>query len=192
MLMADQKNDGFAPGQASSYPTRQTNDKVTVAAVPYDDKDLAHAAFGKHNPYDYGVLPVLVIVQNDTDKALSLDRVLVQYELPDGKHVDPTPAQDVTYIGAAQRPKQVPISSPNPISRIPGMGGSKPKKGPLTGWEIEGRAFAARMLPAHESASGFFYFQATRVPGASFFLTGIREAGNGKDVQYFEVPLDAK
>jgi hypothetical protein len=188
--MADKKDEGFSPGPASSYPTRQTNGHVTVAAVPYDTNDLARSAFGKHNPYNYGVLPVLVVVQNDTDKTISLDRLLVQYELPDGRHVDATPPDDVTYIGANHRAKQVPIDAQ--IPHIPIGSGPKKQKGPLTGWEIQGRAFAARMLPAHESASGFFYFQSERLPGANLFLTGFREADTGKDLFYFEVPLDAK
>jgi hypothetical protein len=32
---AADKEPHFAPGAAASYPTRQTSDKVTIAAVPY-------------------------------------------------------------------------------------------------------------------------------------------------------------
>src|SRR5260370_34968128 len=78
VTFADKKGDSkFSPGPASSYPTRQTNDKVTVAAVPYDTEELAHPAFGKLNPNQYGVLPVLVIIQNDTEQALRLDHIQV-------------------------------------------------------------------------------------------------------------------
>ena len=60
----------------------------------------------------------------------------------------------------------------------------------LSAWEIEGRAFAPKMLPAHESANGFFYFQARMLPGAHLYLTGIQQASSGKDVFYFEIPLE--
>jgi hypothetical protein len=46
------------------------------------------------------------------------------------------------------------------------------------------------MLPAHESANGFFYFQARMLPGAHLYLTGIQQAASGKDVFYFEIPLE--
>ena len=46
------------------------------------------------------------------------------------------------------------------------------------------------MLPAHESANGFFYFQTEHRPGAKFYLTGIKVASTGKDILYFEIPLD--
>ena len=46
------------------------------------------------------------------------------------------------------------------------------------------------MLPADESASGFFYFRAPYHPGSTFVLSGIREAGTGKELFYFEIPLN--
>jgi hypothetical protein len=181
---ADKKGDSkFAPSPASSYSTKQTNDKVTVAAVAYDTEELAHTAFGKLDPNQYGVLPVLVIIQNDTDQALKLDRIQVEYTGVDGRHLDSTSAADVQVLGGPGKPPSIP-SSPLPSLHK--------HKNPLNVWEIEGRAFAAKMLPAHESANGFFYFQTTHRPGSSLYLTGIKEAASGKDIFFFEVPLDKK
>src|SRR3984957_1149478 len=96
-LAADNNKDAakFSPGPASSYPAKQTNDKVTVAAVAYDSEELAHTAFGKLNPNQHGILPVLVIIQNDTDQALKLDHLTVEYTGLDNQHVDSTPVYDV-------------------------------------------------------------------------------------------------
>ena len=177
------KNDApkFAPGQASSYASKQTNDQVTVAVRTYETDELAHAAFGKVNPYLYDILPVLVIVQNDTNESLRLDRLKVVYESFDGKRIDATPAADVPFaVESPQRPNN-PVPSPIPIKRK--------HKNPLAGGEIETRAFAARMLPPREVAYGFFYFQAHRRPGDSVYLTGIKLASSGKDLFYFEIPL---
>jgi hypothetical protein len=65
-------------------------------------------------------------------------------------------------------------------------------KNPLNVWEIEGRGFAAKLLPPHESANGFFYFQTSNRPGSKFYLTGVKVASSGKDIFYFEIPLDRK
>jgi hypothetical protein len=65
----------------------------------------------------------------------------------------------------------------------------KPKKNPLAEWEIEGRAFSAQMLPPGQSASGFVYFQADLVKGATIYLSGIAEAATGTEILYFELPL---
>src|SRR5262249_55096599 len=81
------KDKRFSPGPASSYPGHQTLDKITIAAVPFTSEDQAASAFGKANPYKYGILPVLVILQNDTGKALRLD---LQAEFIDSRnhHLD--------------------------------------------------------------------------------------------------------
>ncbi len=180
---ADNKKDAasFRPGPASSYPAKQTNDHVTVAVAAYDTEELAHTAFGKLNPNQYGVLPVLVIIQNDTDQALKLDHLEVEYTGVDGRHVEATPADEVQTLGGAERPN-VPIGSPIPIHRK--------HKNPLNVWEIDGRAFAAKLLPPHESANGFFYFQTTHRPGSKFYLTGIKVASTGQEILYFEIPLE--
>jgi hypothetical protein len=182
-LGADTNKDAskFAPAPASSYPAKQTNDHVTVAVVAYDTEELAHTAFGKLNPNQYGVLPVLVIIQNDTDQALKLDHLETEYTGIDGHRVEATPANEVQTLGGAERP-DVPVARPIPIHRK--------HKNPLDVWEIDGRSFASKLLPAHESVNGFFYFQTTHRPGSKFYLTGIKVAATGQDVFYFEIPLE--
>ena len=183
-VCADKKDDGkFWPGPASSYAARQTNEGVTVAVAAYDTEELAHKAFGKLNPNQYGVLPVLVIIQNDTDKALKLEHVISEYTGSNGRHVEATPSEEVQTLGG---PEKIPTIRSTPVY-IP----HKSKKNPLSAWEIDGRAFAAKMIPPHESASGFFYFQTTHRPGSTLYLTGIKHS-NGKDVTFFEVSFDKK
>ena len=53
--LAGEKDNHFSPGPASSYPTKQVQGKVTVAAVPYVNDDEIRTAFGKGNPYKSGV-----------------------------------------------------------------------------------------------------------------------------------------
>src|SRR5208282_4018206 len=117
-LAADNTKDAakFSPGPASSYPAKQTNDRVTMAVVPYDTEELAHTAFGKLNPNQYGVLPVLVIIQNDTDQALKLEHLDAEYTGVDGRQVEATPADEVQTLGGPDRP-QVPVGTPIPIRR---------------------------------------------------------------------------
>jgi len=181
-VFADKKDaPKFAPGQASSYASKQTNEDVTIAVRTYETEELARTAFGNVNPYVYDILPVLVIVQNDTNESLRLDRLRVTYESFDGKRIDATPAADVPYAVEAPRRPNNPVPNPIPIKRK--------HKNPLAGGEVETRAFAAHMLPPRETAYGFFYFQTHRRPGDSVYLTGIKLASSGKDLFYFEIPL---
>jgi len=184
-LWPQKKEDSrFAPGAASSFHSKQTNENVTIAAEAYDSDELTQTAFGKLNPNQYGILPVLVIIQNDTGQALRLDNIQVEFIDAANRHVEATPASEVQYINGPSRP-----------SATAGTGGAplpihKKHKNPLSAWEIEGRAFAPKMLPARESAFGFFYFQARMLPGAHLYLTGVQQASSGKELFYFEIPLE--
>lgn len=178
---AADKEKPFRPNPADTYQNRQTIDKVTIAADPYDSGDKVKAAFGKLEPYEHGVLPVLVVIQNDSDKAIRLDDLQIRFMTANRAKVEPTPADEVKYAQGPKRP-----------TAIPGPGGKVvvlSKKSALNAPEIELRAFAGKMIPPGNSASGFFYFQTTIQPGASLYLSGLQEAGSGRELFYFEIPL---
>lgn len=189
ILLPQDKDDDkarFNAGTVADYQTRQSVDQVTIAASPFLNDEEAHRAFGKKlNPNKEGILPVLVVIQNGRGQALFLENMKVELLTPDRQRVEATPAQDVRYVAGAGRPKvsQGPIPGQQRISK---------KKNPLATWEIEGRAFSARMLPPKESASGFFYFRAPFRSGSQLYVTGLREASTGKELFYFEIPLDQK
>ena len=178
---AADKEGAFKAASAASYPHRQTNDGITVAVDPYSSGEKVKAAFGKVDPYEYGVLPVLVVIQNDGKEAIRLDQLKVEYVGSKNQRVEATPVKEVRYAHGPQRPSV----APGPAGRV----AIKSKKNPLDAWEIEGRAFAAQMLPPGQSASGFFYFQAELQPGATVYISGMREASTGKEIFYFETPL---
>jgi hypothetical protein len=180
---ADKDKARFAPGRAETYASHQTIEKITIAAVPFEAEDQVRLAFDKVNPNKYGVLPVLVVMDNGTGKALRLE-LKAEFVTADNMHLDATPAEDVIYIDGLRKPPK--IFNPNPVAVV----FPKNKKGPLNVWEIPGRAFTAKLLPPGESASGFFYFQTAPEPGSRLYLTGVKDAASGKDYFYFEVPLE--
>src|SRR5271154_7011825 len=100
---AADKDKRFAPKPASSYPGHQTMTGITIAAVPYTSEDQAKSAFDKKNPYKYGILPILVVIKNDTGKAL---RVKLETELVDVQNhrLDAMPPGDVVlFDGGANK-----------------------------------------------------------------------------------------
>ena len=179
---AADKQPPFQPGPAVSFANHQTNDKVTMGADPYVMGDKVKVAFGKVDPYQYGVLPVLVVIQNDSSASIKLDGLKVEYVGPHNDRVDATPAKDVRYVKAPQRPNVI----DGPAGRVPKILG---KKNPLDEWEIEGHAFAAQMLAPGQTASGFFYFQTGLQRGATIYLRGMTDASSGKELLFFELPL---
>jgi hypothetical protein len=178
---AADKEIPFKAAPAASYQHRQTNEKLTIGVDAYSSEDKIKTAFGKLNPYHYGVLPVLVVIQNDGDKAIRLDKLKAEYGGPGGNRVEATPAKEVRYLNGPNRPKVI----AGPTGPVP----MRSKKNPLEAWEIEGRAFMAQMLPAGQTASGFVYFQTGLQPGSTIYLSGMVEAGTNKELLFFEIPL---
>ena len=176
------KETPFKAQPAASYPAHQTNQQITIGADPYTNTDKLKTAFGKLDPNEHGVLPVLVVIQNDSERAVRLTGMKVEYLGPNRERVEATPAKEVRYLRPPQRPNMM----PGPGSGVKVL---KPKKNPLDAWEIEGRAFAAQMLPAGNTASGFFYFQTPLQPRATLYVSGLADAGTGKELLYFEIPL---
>ena len=171
----------FKAQPAASYPHRQTIEQVTVAVDPFITDEKMKSAFGKVRPTDYGVLPVLLVIQNDSGQTIRLERMKLEFNGGNRGVVEATPAREVRYAKGPQRPPLI----PGPTGPVAG----RLKKNPLDAWEIEGRAFAAQMLPAGQTASGFVYFQADLNGNCSVVVSRLSQAGSGKELLFFEIPL---
>ena len=105
---ADKEKSKFEVKPAASYRHHQTSEKVTIAAEPMETDDETRKAFGKINPWRYGVLPVLIVIQNDGPNAIRVDRIKLVYTLPDNTRVEATPPQDVRFIHGTRAPRGLP------------------------------------------------------------------------------------
>jgi len=182
---ADNEKTTFQAKPVGEYPHRQTSEKVTIAAAPFVTDEQTKDAFGKVNPWRFGLLPVLVVIQNDGKDAIRVDRMKFVYQLPDNSKIDATPAADIKYLDGAQKPKAV----PGPLGGIH-VGKSK---NPLGEWEIEGRSFSAKVIPPGQSASGFVYFRTpVSSEAASIYISGLVNAASGNELYYFEIPISSK
>ena len=92
---AADRNTPFRPEPAASYRAKQTSGGVTVAAQAFTSSEQVKTAFGKTDPNRHGVLPVLVVIQNESGKAIRVGDLKVEYLGPDRSRVGATPAPDV-------------------------------------------------------------------------------------------------
>lgn len=180
-LAVDKGGGKFTPPELDSLPNKQTIEGVTIGVKAYNTETSAKTAFGKVHPYEHGILPVLVVMRNDSKKTIRLGDMVPQYVRGGRDKIEAIPAADVKYTQGPRRPNM----NPGPI---PGI--KFGKKNPLAAEEIEMRAFSAKMLPPGESAHGFFYFQTGHRSGSSFYLTGLKDAATGQELFFFEIPID--
>ena len=172
----------FQAGKAGDY-AHQLSEQVLVGAKAFDNADLVAEAFGKKTDLlKYGVLPVLVVIENKRDRAIDLNGLEVSLVAADGKHWMPIGPDELQLLfkNGHRTPKLPGVGVPFPLPQ---------KKNPLANGSIEERAFAAKMLPPGDSASGFFYFEGHAEVGDSVYLSGMRDARSGKEILYFEFPL---
>ncbi len=170
----------FRPGAASDY-AHQSAQQVIVGAKPYDNEELTGEAFGKKaDLLRYGVLPVLVVIENKREKSLDLRDLEVNLVAADGRHATAVNPEDISALSHRTKRPHLGPRSPVPL----------PSKGnPLNAPQIVERAFSAKMLPPGDSASGFFYFEAKIEGGDKIYLNGLRDARTGEEILYFEFPL---
>jgi len=176
--LAADKETPFRPPGAAALPHHVTNSQLTIGVDPYVSGDKLKAPFGKLVPYQYGVLPILVSIQNDSGQTISLKNMQAEYFSPYGDRVRATPASEVKFAHGPSRPTTV--TGPIAIKH----------KNPLDVWEIEGRGLAAEMITPGSSAFGFLYFMTGIQRGATLYLSGIAEAKTGKEVLFFEIPVE--
>jgi hypothetical protein len=182
VLGAADEPPAFKPGVASDYPRVQTIGKLKLAAVRYESDADCKSAFGKVNPNEYGILPVLFLLENQGDDTLLLDRMLVLYQVPGGSELESVPAKELPYVLGPKRPSSGP-SYPMPIP-LP------KRKHPLTALELDQRSFAAKTLLAKDATNGFFYFLTRYNRNSILYVRGIRQASTRQEIFFAEIPLD--
>jgi hypothetical protein len=175
----------FRAKAASEY-ANQASEKVTVGAKEFDTEELTAEAFGKKaDLLKYGLLPVLVVIENKRDRAIDIQNIQVELVATDGRHGQAISPEDVMHMGETGKkpPKLGGGPLPFPLPK---------KKNPLNTPEIVERSFSAKVVPANDSVSGFFYFEARPEAGDSLYLSGVRDVRTSKELLYYEFPLAAK
>ncbi|MDR3717344.1 MAG: hypothetical protein P4K98_00980 [Bryobacteraceae bacterium] len=172
----------FRPAPAAAWPSHQSVGEVTFAAVRYESDADTHPVFGKVNPNEHGVLPVLLIIENKGNQNLLLDQMKIQFMAPGGIRLDPTPAKDLPYLIGPKRPgPSYPVPIPLP---------KRKNKNALAEVAIDSRAWGAKNVLPGESAHGFFYFQTEWRRNSYVYISGIREGRSLKELFFAEVPMD--
>ncbi|HVH88919.1 MAG TPA: hypothetical protein VM912_19530 [Terriglobales bacterium] len=177
-------------GHAAKFVQHETHKEegVSIAIEPYGpEKDsVFHVKF-----YEHRVLPVRLVISNDTDQPLSLADAHIEFTTLHKAKGEPLTKEDIERAVANsaepqdQSTTRVPL--PIPIPR------SKPKRLPKnTDEEIDYLIFKAKAVEPHNTQSGFLFFDVSGVQqpliGSHIVFTGIRN-GEGQELFYFDIPL---
>ena len=174
---------------AKTYPVHDNlvDDKVAIAADPYDSPDKAKIF--SVNFHEHGFLPIFFVVTNDGDQPISMANIAVTLTTANRSKLTPIATEDIFRRLSNPRANTHPIPVPIPQKKVKGTISPKARD------EIETSQFAAKAVEPHSTQSGFFFFDVEDVTapleGAHIYITGVNDA-KGTELMYFELPLDKK
>jgi hypothetical protein len=179
------------PKDASTYAAYDAHaeEHVVIAAEPYDTKDK-----NKIFRVDYvenGFMPIYIVVTNNSDKPISLDQARIDFISAEGDRIPAALPEDIerrmTHIhGPGQ---SVPLPAPLPPIK------SKPKTpDKKIVQDFSDFEYSEATVPPHSTRAGFLFYDMQGLgdmplKGARLNLRDLRD-GNGKELFYFEIPLD--
>lgn len=173
---------------AGSYPAndQHKDERVTVAVDPYDMPDKA--AIFTVNYSNEGLLPLFLVISNDSDQAISLTDIKAQLVTVNRTKISASSEDDV-YRRLSHPSANTSTNTPFPFPRKKVKGAVSQKARD----EIASATFNARAVEPHSTQAGFVFFDvaglSSPLAGAHFYLTGIRDA-NGNELMYFEIPME--
>ena len=183
------------PQPATTYPLHETHadEHFSIALDPYDSDAKLE---GAKAPYlRAGLLPIRVIMTNDSDQPVSLTDLQFQliFRSDSGRRIKVDEANTDDILRNLVTPDRNP-TTPSAAPRLPFPlpKRSKPRVKQEQVDEVQQLRFRAHAVEAHGTQSGFIFFDisglALPLPGARVYITGLKNAGGG-DLLYFEIPL---
>ena len=176
---------------ASAYPARETHEKehVTVAAEPFDTR--ARGEFFRNDYAGHSILPVRIVVQNDSDAPLDLNQARIQFIAADGTKLPAATPDELNrrlFRFTDIKQKRIPGT---PITYKPTPVDKKILD------DDKDFSFSQTVIPPHSSASGFLFYDIKEVDdpplrGAELYVKMIHSKADGKDAELFafSVPFD--
>jgi len=177
---------------ANTYPARETHEKekVTVAAEPFETRTKGD--FFRNDYAGHSILPIRLIIQNDSDAQLDLNQVRIQLIVEDGTKLPAaTPEELNRRLFRFQDIKSRRI----PGTPIPYRPTSVDKK---ILDDDKDFGFSQTLIPPHTSANGFLFYDikdldGPPLDGAELYVKMMHAKAGDKDTELFafSVPFKA-
>ena len=155
---------GQAPSRAQSVdpsqlPAKDAHQGLLIAVSPDVTADSSKAAFGKHTPYDVGILGLNVYFKNDSELPIHIDLHTVRLFIGQGEQrqkleaLPPDTVADLVLMVGDRDPtteRRSPVPSAKPRS--------KGKEWDDLDSALRAASMSRDVLPAHATTHGYFFF----------------------------------
>jgi hypothetical protein len=179
----------------ASLPAHDSHQGLVIAADPYVSAERYKDKFGKHSPYDAGLIAIDLLFRNDNDLPIRVNlktiQLLVSIPGESRQRVDPLSPEDVADRVLAKRPKD-----PSPRFPVPRIGA--PPSPHNKEWEefvgdVRAAALNTDLLPPHATTHGLVYFDIDRhydwISNARVEVPDLAFMNDPKPLFFFEIDL---
>ena len=189
-LSAEKARKPVLPLTAQEYPMHDEHEleHVAIAAEPGDTRDTRPDTRLDYLAHD--MLPIRVIVTNDSEFDLTLDDARIHFIASDNSNV-PAATDDelqrrMFTLGSAN--KKIPLPLPLPPITVHGNVDKKILA------DVEDFGFKTTTVKAHTTVAGYLFYDiqgltAPALEHATLELRKVRFAANNKALDSFEIPL---
>lgn len=177
------------PAQQYSMHDTHATEQVTIAAEPGDTKETAPDT--RLDYFAHDMLPIRVIVTNDSDQAVTLDDARIDFIASDNTVVHAATDDDLqrrlfTLKGATG--KKIPLPMPLPPITIHKNVDKKIIA------DDQDFSFKTTTVPAHSTVAGYLFYDVEgldrpALEKATLELRRVRFASTNKALDSFEIPL---
>jgi len=180
----------------ASLPAHDSHQALVVGADPYVTAARYKDKFGKHTPYDAGILALEIYVRNDNDKPIRINLQTVSLRIGQPGAA----AQKLPAISPEEVANRVFRNPKDPkAQRLPlPLPGRLPNTGRGKDWDelhaiLSSAAMSSDVLPPNATVHGFLYFDIDHhydwLSNASFELPDLAFMLDNKALFFFEVDL---
>ena len=181
----------------ASLPAHDSHEGVLVAADPYISASQYKDKFGKHTPFEAGIVALEIYIRNDNDKPIrvNLNTVSLLFAEPGQSRqkiaaLSPEEVANRVLLKKARDPKAQRLPLPLP-GRVPRTGRGKDYDEFYAA--LSSAAMSSDVLPPNATVRGFFYFDIDRhydwLSNARFELPDLAFMLDNKALFFFELDL---
>ena len=175
---------------ASSFAAVEVhdNEKVAIAAEPYDTKEKA--SLFRVDYLAHGMMPIRLIVTNDGDRPISLRDARILFLTAAGDKIQAAEPEDVDRLMTRKEREGGKILLPGGLPPIR----TKPKASVKDiQQDFDQFEYQALVVEPHSTRAGFLWYDVSDLDhplrGAKLHLHKLRDA-DGQELFYFEIPFD--
>lgn len=185
---SEHKQPPVQPATDFAAVETHADEKVSIAVEPYDTHQKS--SIFRIDYLAHGVMPIRLIVTNNSDKPISLKEARILFETPAGDRIQAAEPEDVERLMTRKQREGTKIPLPAPLPPIH----TKPKDSYKNiQADFDTFEYSAITVEAHTTRAGFLFYDVSQLPnplkGSSMLIRKVLNSEGG-ELFYFEIPFE--